>query len=111
MTSGSATLARQLVMSYGWNSTACQILNPGILRWFSSRVPGVVGYVRRNGVLVAAGAPICALESLSEVCAEFEAFAKERNCRVCYVCAEERLRALFAASPGPSAIALGAQPV
>ena len=98
-------------MRYGWNSTSYQILNPGIEHWFSGSIPAVVGYTRRNGVLLAAGAPVCAPDLLSAVCREFEVFAREQHCGVCYVCAEERLRAVFALSPDHSAISLGAQPV
>ena len=98
-------------MSYGWNSTCYQILNPGIEHWFSSAVPAVVGYTRRHHLLLAAGAPVCATEMLEAVCLEFEAFARDHGCRVCYVCAEERLRSLFAGSTSHSTVTLGAQPV
>jgi len=104
-------LARELVLSYGWNSTCYQILNPGIEHWFSSLRRGVAGYTRRHGVLLVAGAPVCALESLREVCREFEGFARRQGCHVCYVCAEERLRAVLASVPGYSVVTLGAQPV
>jgi phosphatidylglycerol lysyltransferase len=107
----SLALASELVMAYGWNSTSCQILNPGIDHWFSDNARAVVGYTRRHSLLVVAGAPVCALPVLAEICAEFEAFAAARRCRVCYVCAEERLHSLFAASPNHAAIAIGAQPV
>src|SRR5262249_28886184 len=91
----SAALARPLVMSFGWNSTACQILNPGIRHWFSAARDAVVGYTRRHDSLLVAGAPVCALEKLPVVCEEFELYAQEQGCRVCYVCAEERLRDVF----------------
>jgi phosphatidylglycerol lysyltransferase len=98
-------------MSYGWNSTSCQILNPGINHWFSSAAPAVVGYIRRNNLLAVAGAPACAPEALPAVCDEFEAFARGAGCRVCYVCAEERLYDLFARCSNHASIVLGAQPV
>jgi hypothetical protein len=31
--------ARELVMTYGWNTTAYQILNPGLRHWFAPDVP------------------------------------------------------------------------
>jgi phosphatidylglycerol lysyltransferase len=107
----SAALARPLVMSFGWNSTACQILNPGIRHWFSAARDAVVGYTRRHDSLLVAGAPVCALEKLPAVCEEFESYAREQGCRVCYVCAEERLRGVFSPSTDHAAVALGAQPV
>src|SRR5882724_227298 len=106
----SAALAREFVMSYGWNSTACQILNPGIDYWFPASSQAVVGYTRRNSVLVVAGAPVCALELLPAACAEFEAYARGQGCAVCYVCAEDRLRTVFQRSPDHATVVLGAQP-
>ena len=56
--------ARQLVMRYGWNATAYQILNPGMLDWFSPDGNAVVGFVQYHQVRVVAGAPVCAEERL-----------------------------------------------
>ncbi len=97
-------------MAYGWNATSCQILNPGIDHWFSSTTRAVVGYTRRGSLLAVAGGPVCAPELLPNICAEFEAYAYRERCRICYVCAEGRLRTLFAHSPNHSAVVLGAQP-
>ncbi len=106
----SSSFARELILAHGSNSTAYQILNPGIEHWFPTGIPAVVGYTRRARVLLAAGAPVCAPELLPRVCAEFEAFARAQGCRVCYVCAQERLRDLLPRR-AHAAIALGAQPV
>lgn len=95
-------------MSSGWNATSYQILNPRMQLWFADANRGVVGYIRRGHMLLAAGAPICPPEFLPAICRAFEAFARRQNCAVCYVCAEERLRKLL---PGHAVIALGAQPV
>ena len=103
--------ARELVLEYGWNSTSYQILNPGIEHWFAAELPAVVGYTRRSHVLLVAGAPVCAPETLQRVCGEFEAFARSQNCRVCYVCAEDRMHALMSASTTHAIVSLGAQPV
>jgi phosphatidylglycerol lysyltransferase len=98
-------------MAYGWNATAYQILNPGIDHWFSPDEPGVVGYTRRGNVMLAAGEPACAPESLARVAAAFEKFASVNGCRVCYVCAGERMRGLFVGSPRHATVAIGAQPI
>jgi phosphatidylglycerol lysyltransferase len=103
--------ARRLVMTHGWNSTAYQILNPGMRHWLNADESAVVGYQRRGGYVLAAGAPVCRADLMSEVTAEFEAFAASEGCRVCYVCAGDRLREAFADSPRHSVVALGAQPV
>lgn len=103
-------VARAIVLEHGWNATAYQILNPGIDLWFSATESAVVGYTRRGAVLLVAGAPVCAWNALAAVCAEFEEFGRRQRCRVCYVCAEERLRLLFGESREHAIVALGAQP-
>lgn len=101
--------ARGIILSHGWNSTSYQILNPGIDRWFSTG--SVVGFVSSKGVRVAVGAPVCALEDLPAVAAEFERDAANNGERVCYFAAESRLENVYAGSPGHSNILLGAQAV
>jgi hypothetical protein len=63
--------ARELVLRFGWNATAYQILNPGIELWFSAAGDAVVGFVRSGGMVVVGGAPVCAPSRLSAVTAEF----------------------------------------
>jgi phosphatidylglycerol lysyltransferase len=103
--------ARSLVMEHGWNTTAYQILNPGIAHWFTPDGSAVVGYVRRAGVLLVAGAPICPENRLAEVAHDFEDFARSGRCGVCYVCAHQRLRNALEPDARHSAIVMGAQPV
>jgi phosphatidylglycerol lysyltransferase len=103
--------AGEIVARYGWNSTSYQILNPGIELWFSSDNRAVLGYTRRAPLLVAAGGPVCASETVASVCDEFETFARRKGYGVCYVCAEERMRTVLAQSTRHASIALGAQPV
>jgi phosphatidylglycerol lysyltransferase len=102
--------ARELVMKYGWNATAYQILNPGIEYWFAPESRAVVGYTRRRHVLLVAGAPVCPDATLPSVIEKFEAYARESRGRVCYVCAESRLRDLLSRMPTHAAVAIGAQP-
>lgn len=103
--------ARRIVLRYGWNTTSYQILNPGIERWFAPTVDAVVGYVRANGRRIAAGAPICSKENLSEAAAGFETDAANSGELVCYFCAEARLEALYAEAETHSKLLIGAQPV
>lgn len=103
--------ARDLVMEFGRNATAYQILNPGIEHWFSAREDGVVGFVARGSWLLVAGEPVCADGSLPEVLSDFETFARSRHSRVCYVCAAEPMHELTSCLPRHSAVTLGAQPV
>src|SRR5262244_2471406 len=87
--------ARELVLRYGWNATAYQIINPGIELWFSPTCEAVAGFVRAHNTLVVAGAPVCAPERLAEVATEFEQAARRDGKRVCYFGAEARLEALY----------------
>ncbi|HET7273739.1 MAG TPA: DUF2156 domain-containing protein [Longimicrobiaceae bacterium] len=101
---------RALILRYGWNSTAYQILNPGIAHWFSSDGEAVVGYVERGSVRVVAGAPVCEAERLPEIAANFEVSSADGGASVCYFGAEERLESLYRDSSTHSRVLLGAQP-
>ena len=103
--------SRELVMAYGRNSTACQILNPGISHWFSARRDAVVGYVRQGAWILVAGEPMCSAETLPGAVLEFEQHLARQGRKVCYVCAEDSLRDLLAPSASHSSITIGAQPV
>lgn len=102
--------ARQLVMRYGWNATAYQIVNPGISLWFSTADDAVIGYVERRSTRVVAGAPVCAAERVKEVVAEFEAQCVGERFHVCYFGAEERVENAVHASTTHAMVLLGAQP-
>jgi phosphatidylglycerol lysyltransferase len=103
--------ARALVLRFGWNATAYQILNPGIELWFSSAGDAVVGFVRSGGMVVVGGAPICALNRLPAVAAEFLGEAHARGEKVCYFGAGQRLDDRYQADAEWSRVLLGAQPV
>src|SRR5579875_1460688 len=103
--------ARRLILAHGHNATAYQILNPGMAHWFSPDGAGVVGYTRRGRVLLAAGEPVCMATELARIASDFERFAHALGCRVCYVCAESRLRQHLGQSDRHCAVALGAQPI
>lgn len=98
-------------MAHGRNATAYQILNPGISYWFQAQGDAVVGYASHGAWLLVAGEPVCSPAALPETIADFEAFARSRHCRVCYVCAAETMRKLLGGSPEHSVVAIGAQPV
>ena len=102
---------RELVLEYGCNSTSFQIVNPGIDHWFSSRGDAVAGLVKRHGVFVVAGAPVCPSPRLEEVCSELEQYGKREGSRVFYFGAEERLEAIYREDRNHSKMVLGAQPV
>jgi phosphatidylglycerol lysyltransferase len=102
---------RELVVSYGWNATAYQILNPGMERWFSAARDAVVGFVTYGGYRVVAGSPVCAHERLGAVIEEFEKDTYQQGLRSCYFAADERLAQELAQRGPLDRILLGAQPV
>ncbi len=104
--------ARALVLQYGWNATAYQILNPGLQLWFSRAQDAVIGYVDWGGMRVTAGGPICAPHRLAEIVKEFESDTAAINgTGICYFGAGSRLENLLSILPGYSLVLLGAQPV
>lgn len=103
--------ARHLILRYGWNSTAFQILNPGIERWFSADGEAVIGYVVSGGFRVVAGEPVCQPHLLPSVVAAFEADAQQAGLRVCYFCVQERLVKLLNPRGSHACMIIGAQPV
>jgi len=103
--------ARALILEFGWNATAYQILNPGIALWFSAARDGVIGFVRHHRTLVVGGAPVCDLARLAAIAAEFVAAAHSRGYKVCYFGAGDRLESIYVNDPGWSRVLLGAQPV
>lgn len=102
--------ARALVLEFGWNATAYQILNPGIAHWFSASGDAVLGYARFHGVYVVAGAPVCADTRLAAVVDEFEREVRDGGRHVCYFGAEGRLERVLRADAARAFVILGAQP-
>ena len=103
--------ARALVLRFGWNATAYQILNPGIELWFSRCGDGVVGFVRHGSTRVVGGAPVCDLARLDAIVAEFMDDARAIGERVCFFGAGERLESRLGGSSQWSRGASEAQPV
>jgi len=102
--------ARELILAYGWNATAYQILNPGIEHWFSRLGDAVIGFVSQAGTRVVAGAPVCSAERLPAVVNEFGASAAAAGEHVCYFGAGSRLESLLMPTGKWSVASLGAQP-
>ena len=61
--------ARALALRFGWNAMAYQVVNDGILHWFSADDDAVVGYVRAHRRCIVAGAPICTIVALTALVA------------------------------------------
>jgi phosphatidylglycerol lysyltransferase len=102
--------ARALILRYGWNATAYQLLNPGITHWFSSAGDALVGYATYAGTRVVAGAPVCSAARLEQVIAEFREDAARDHRRICFFGAGSRLERLLTSQGHWSVASLGAQP-
>ncbi|MCW5818888.1 MAG: DUF2156 domain-containing protein [Trueperaceae bacterium] len=103
------SVARDLVLRHGWNTTVYQVLNPDILHWFTPAGDALVGYVQHAGVRVVAGAPVCHYDRLAEIARAFEDDGRARGLRTCYFSVEPRWLELVRRR---SEVALiGAQPV
>lgn len=102
--------ARELIMEYGWNAMAYQLLNPRIELWFNAARDAVVGYVCAGGYRVVAGSPVCAPEQLGMIAEEFSAEARRAGQRVCYFGAQQRLTDALATQGVVTELLLGAQP-
>ena len=101
---------REIVMKYGWNAVAYQILNPGFLHWFSEDGNAVAGYVKRSGRWIIAGGPVCDRVELPKVIEQLEGAARADGCRVCYFGAAVRLYDGCKNPPKHTIVALGSQP-
>lgn len=101
-------VTRELVMRYGWNATAYQLINPGISLWLPTLQDGVVGFISKHGRRVVAGAPVCALDRLSTLVNEWVAQSSDR---ACYFGAAGRLREMLSSRPDYCSVVIGAQPV
>jgi phosphatidylglycerol lysyltransferase len=103
--------ARDLVLRYGWNVSAYQILNPGIHHWFSVEGDAVIGYVKRHNVWVVAGAPVCDQNRLGSAVASFEYETAQAGAHVCYLGADTRLELHFHSDSNHSIVVIGALPI
>lgn len=103
--------ARELVLRYGWNTMAYQILNPGISLWFSERRDAVVGYVQTKTHCIIAGSPVAEKTEMDDVVLEFYRYVSTLHKKVCFFGAQERIASILAKRAPVSSILLGAQPV
>ncbi|MBC7807005.1 MAG: DUF2156 domain-containing protein, partial [Akkermansiaceae bacterium] len=111
MTAADTDRVYALLERYAWNVTAYQIVNPGMEHWFSAGGDAVIGYMRRCGKRVVAGAPVCSEERLSAVLAEWEADCAKHREGPAYFGAAGRLFDRLSRRDDHSTIILGAQPV
>lgn len=103
--------ARVIVMKYGWNSSAYQILNKGMCLWFSKTTEAVIGYQDFGRYRIVAGAPVCALTDVAAVIEELKEETAKLHKNICYFCAGTRLASFLRTEDSGNSILLGAEPV
>lgn len=96
----------ELLKRHGWNATSFQTLESDFQYWFHGD-DACVAYVDTGQALVAAGAPIAAIERVAEVAHAFVEAARARGRRACFFGAEARFTERFAGR----AMLVGEQPV
>ncbi|MCX7791705.1 MAG: phosphatidylglycerol lysyltransferase domain-containing protein, partial [Chloroflexaceae bacterium] len=104
-------LARALVACYGWNTVACQIINPGLRYWFPPDQTAVVGFVEAGRAWVAAGEPVGPPDQVVAAAEAFATAAARRGRRVIYFGAQAPLAERLQARAPLARLAIGAQPV
>jgi phosphatidylglycerol lysyltransferase len=102
--------ARKIVMQYGWNSMAYQILNPGMSLWFSKKHEGIIGFVETLNHFIIAGSPVSKEEHLENILTEFFHDVLQEGKKVCFFGAQKRISTILSAFTPTSTILLGAQP-
>lgn len=108
---GERESARALVMRHGWNTVACQIVNPGLRYWFAPDQMAVVGFVEAGRAWVAAGEPVGPPDQVVAAAEAFAAAAALQGRRVIYFGAQAPLAEELQARSPLARLAIGAQPV
>lgn len=104
-------IARDLILRYGWNTMAYQILNPGISLWFSALHDAVIGYVQTRTHYIVAGSPVAAEEHTHDVAVEFYRYVSGKGKKVCFFGAQQRIASILSHHAPVSSVLLGAQPI
>ena len=104
-------LVRDLLKRYGYQSQSYNLLLDDKAYFFSSRgVDGVIGYVVRAGVALAARDPVCEAEALTPFIEEFRDFCKTRGWRCCFQAVTERCESVLE-QIGFGSLKVGEEPI
>ena len=84
---------KYLLKKYGYHSQSYNILRSDKSYFYSSKgIEGVIAYVVKANVAMAAGDPICDAKDLADFIGEYQAFCKENKNRCCFQSVTERCR-------------------
>lgn len=99
--------ANEIARVHGWNATSFQTLGAGFQHFFHG--DGYVAYTDTGSAWVAAGAPVCRVETLGDTARAFIAAAATANRRCCFFGVETRF--LDAVTNDVDRLLIGEQPV
>jgi len=77
LSAGKKSLARELVLKYGQNSSSYLALEDDKILFFGKNIDGIVAYGVVGNVVTVCGDPICAPDDFVQFLAEFKAFCTE----------------------------------
>ena len=100
-----------LLKRYGYHSQSYNILrNDKSYFYSSSGIDGVIAYVVKANVAMAAGDPVCDFNNIREFVSEYRHFCKEQKWRCCFQSVTERCKNVLE-DMGFGMIKLGEEPI
>ena len=101
----------KLLKKYGYHSQSYNILRSDKSYFYSSSgIDGVIAYVVKANVAMAAGDPVCAHSNIHSFVTEFRMFCKERKLLCCFQSITERCKSILE-NMGFGMIKIGEEPI
>ncbi|HHE39253.1 MAG TPA: DUF2156 domain-containing protein [Candidatus Cloacimonetes bacterium] len=105
------TQIKELLKRFGYHSQSYNILrNDKSYFYSSSGIDGVIAYVVRANVAMAAGDPVCDPSDIRNFVTEFKQFCKDQKWRCCFQSVTERSKDILA-EMGFGMIKIGEEPI
>ena len=106
-----ATRVLTLLKKYGYHSQSYNILRSDKSYFYSpSGIDGVIAYVVRVNVAMAAGDPVCRSSDISDFVAEFELYCNDQKWRCCFQSITDRSKDILE-KMGFGLIKIGEEPI
>lgn len=106
-----AVRVQELLQKYGYHSQSYNILRSDKSYFYSSSgIDGVIAYVVKANVAMAAGDPVCDHSDIQEFVTEFRMFCKERKLLCCFQSITERCKTILE-DMGFGMIKIGEEPI
>ncbi|MBC8186364.1 DUF2156 domain-containing protein [candidate division KSB1 bacterium] len=106
-----SVVVRDLLKNYGYHSQSYNILRNDKSYFYSpSGIDGVIAYVVKANVAIAAADPVCNPSDIQEFVTEFKMFCKERKLICCFQSITERCKRILE-NMGFGMIKIGEEPI